>query len=727
MKIKTLLMAVLTLVLITSLALFGVGCKDDQTNTTSGPKEPQITFNFTQTEMDVVIGDKVALPIEYTKLADKQPQYSSNNESVVSVSSVGEVTALLSGEATITATYEGKTASILVKSGFFDKVPLLKFTSSVNSTVELCHQGSVNLESYIYFNGKKYYDHQVEYTVDGECGQVQNNVFTADSSKANDSATIKVTATWRGYTGTLIQTIAVNVKNKIELFANDGSVEYELYTQSNFAGQSYTNQIDFVVGGKINDSTDIEPEVFVYSGEDYIVYDKEAETLKGVKTGSSIIRISYNGEYEDIVINVKPTIATYSGETYLFSAIDGTLPIMDIFGNTDVEIVSAVDGNGVEYTVVDNKIIDIPVDGSKKPDKMSLTISTDRLGYVMDIVAYTKVIRNAQDLEDAFRYDAAADGSLAGMTLQNGNYVLKIQERNGYYILANDINVESSFVYDVIGNGVAFENRNASGSVIKHPFIYWSHAYFSGGLTGTFDGDGHTISGLTVSDYGVFGMVNGGTIKNVGFEDVKYTGRYGNLRSTLGFLLFNATLENVYIETKCLSSTSWNAANTGIGQAGGGDARVHRSLVASVIGGNIKMNNCIFVCPEIDGTDMQYHYSYGSLCAFDFNTARTDSAASYSYQIKNTYIISPYALSVSTVWPNGSHIDTVVAQGVQMVVDSKDVDVSDYTGLTENKVYKSKDFIRYDDTAEMVDANNDYTSFIESGYWEILGDIPSWK
>lgn len=727
MKRKFNLLVVLFIVALLSFALIGVGCKEAEHSSDSNSSDAvEIELDFTADSLEMVIGDKQPLPIQYTVLVDKMPQYSSSQENIVSVSEKGEITAHLVGEATITASYEGKTDTIRVVSGFGDFIPTLRFASDTDEEVELFHEGTVNLATYVYFNGNRYTDHSIEYVVEGDAGTVTDGIFTANSLLEDKTAVVKVSAKWRGFEGaTLVKTVTVHAKDRIELYANDGTTEYELYTKAEFYGQKYVNEIDFIVDGMINGKTQIQPSVAIIDGEEYISYNETEQTLSGIKSGQAVIRLSYESVVQDIKITVKPVVGQYKGDTILFSAEDGEFPLEEIFGATDVTLVSAIDFSGTKYPATENRIMGIPVAGDVKPEETTFTVYTDEVGLTVTMIAYSKVIKTVQDLEDAFRLNASPDGTNAGMTKQGAHHVLKTEKKSGYYILLNDITVEPSFVYDVIGEGVSFEHRNTSGGVTEQPLAIWMPAYSSGGLTGTFDGNGHKISGLTVSDYGVFGMVNGGTIKDVCFENVKYTGKYGNFRSTLGYFLFNATLENVYISTERLASTSWNGVGTGIGEANASDARVHRSLVASVMGGNVKMNNCIFVCPEIDATDVEYHYSYGSLCAFDFNAER-GAENRFQYQITNTYVVSPYALSVATIPPK-SAITMAASKNITFIVDYKDVDLSEYNNATNATVHKSTDFVRYDDNAEMRTANNDYTSFAEHSCWEIVDGLPVWR
>ncbi len=79
--------------------------------------------------------------------------------------------------------------------------------------------------------------------------------------------------------------------------------------------------------------------------------------------------------------------------------------------------------------------------------------------------------------------------------------------------------------------------------------------------TGTFDGDGHSVIGLYVNktdsaskNNGLFGYVNGGTIKNVTVED-SYICAYSQMGGIVG-LLYSGTVENCHCNDTWLKSSN---------------------------------------------------------------------------------------------------------------------------------------------------------------------------
>ncbi|MBQ1584765.1 MAG: BspA family leucine-rich repeat surface protein, partial [Muribaculaceae bacterium] len=157
-----------------------------------------------------------------------------------------------------------------------------------------------------------------------------------------------------------------------------------------------------------------------------------------------------------------------------------------------------------------------------------------------------------------------------------------------YFVLGNDI------AYSTIGLGDTDENFTTIGG------------YFNGGdknFSGTFDGQGHTISGIRLyktgnsnpsKNQGLFGRISGATIKNVILTDARITGyRYvggivGNKASgtVQNCLVLESTItcENTYVGALfggnsgtitanhyhgCTVNGTANATNVGVGGNGG--------------------------------------------------------------------------------------------------------------------------------------------------------------
>ena len=124
-------------------------------------------------------------------------------------------------------------------------------------------------------------------------------------------------------------------------------------------------------------------------------------------------------------------------------------------------------------------------------ETFELDLEDDTYIYRLSAICYTAYIETAQEFVEVFGYN------------QPVTSIDEIPELDGLYVLAKNIDL----------TGVEFANGfvGSSGTLSKNV-----------GLTGTFDGQGYTVSNLVAPEGGLFGVVSG-TIKNVAFinADVK--------------------------------------------------------------------------------------------------------------------------------------------------------------------------------------------------------------
>ncbi|MCD8026381.1 MAG: InlB B-repeat-containing protein [Clostridiales bacterium] len=151
-------------------------------------------------------------------------------------------------------------------------------------------------------------------------------------------------------------------------------------------------------------------------------------------------------------------------------------------------------------------------------------------------------------------------------------------------VLTADIDMSSySSLFTPMGRVGSLYNTISSTSSIT-----------SYGYTGTFDGQGHTISNLTIStvsayDIGIFATL-GGTVKNLGIISFKYTQSSGDVRggAIAGQILPGGTVENCYVQSSTVTCT---------GGVGGVLARGN-------FGGTIK--NCYVVSSSVSASRKGY-------------------------------------------------------------------------------------------------------------------------
>ena len=105
-----------------------------------------------------------------------------------------------------------------------------------------------------------------------------------------------------------------------------------------------------------------------------------------------------------------------------------------------------------------------------------------------------------------------------GYVIENGTY--KVHTAEGLKAFADEVNGGNRSLKCTLTADINLTEQSWT------PIGSYSNRY-----TGTFDGEGHTISGLQVSggDYvGLFGYVNGGTVQNVNLTNVRVSALIGS-------------------------------------------------------------------------------------------------------------------------------------------------------------------------------------------------------
>ena len=197
------------------------------------------------------------------------------------------------------------------------------------------------------------------------------------------------------------------------------------------------------------------------------------------------------------------------------------------------------------------------------------------------------------------------------------------QDGDGYFLIGTA--AELYGFAELVNNGNATANAkltadivvnenvlDANGEANTGDFVQWTpigNNYFEDKVySGTFDGQGHTVSGLYVSGsswrVGLIGAVSGSAVvKNLGIVDSYFSSSNNLLGSIVGEVSYNSsvTLANVY-STSTVKGDNWIG-----GLAGGGDGSV--SVVNSYFAGKTSAN-------FLSG---QYGTHHDDLVAGDFN------------------------------------------------------------------------------------------------------------
>ncbi len=257
----------------------------------------------------------------------------------------------------------------------------------------------------------------------------------------------------------------------------------------------------------------------------------------------------YYGEDENVTANVDFVENTGAkGTQYIDMVNDTTVDVAITVDGTIEEVLIGSKSVGYEY---ENGTLTLTGLDDIVCGEQYVTVFTDNGIVTKPIIGATKVIDRVQDLTmfNAKGAGATVEGQFDFVyttKYQYAKYWAEEQEFGGYYVLAKNIEAEgykhgSRKSYDVEEGEVEYNDASWNGAD--------KYEGYPIGLTGTFNGMGYAIKDMEIANEneGFFGIVNGGTVKNVAFTDVKSaltTDAY-----VVANYLLNATLENVYVKT----------------------------------------------------------------------------------------------------------------------------------------------------------------------------------
>ena len=344
--------------------------------------------------------------------------------------------------------------------------------------------------------------------------------------------------------------------------------------------------------------------------------------------------------------------------TVLFSAYeeDRDVDVEAIFGDGE-KLAVAVDyyDQSISYPITGNKIGNIENTTSGIINKQLILMTESGKQKVVTLRVYTRLIDEVADLDMFIQ----TSGSLKAL--------------NGYYGLSKDINATGETFAQLATEGNDTANRTM-------------------GLTGTFDGNGYTIDGLTITGRGLFYTVAPtGVVKNLALTNVALG--TGNYTSAIAGL-FCGAIENSYIQV----SSAGNGTNSSI--------FAQYVLVASYC--SVTFKNVVLDTSACDSVNTK-----GALTRWISNQPIDKYA-----KIENFYVISSDWLSMD-------------AEAYRSDAENRETQTkNDGTAIANNVWYGVK---RYDSVADWKEnksydgieaTDNDYSSF--TGYWTEKDGIVEW-
>ena len=446
--------------------------------------------------------------------------------------------------------------------------------------------------------------------------------------------------------------------------------------------------------------------VKVSKGEDVqYLYAQADDTARSMR---AVANVGLMGEYAGNTllqqyIAANPVRNTEEGGYYDESAQQGTIAVANVADGTYTAYVDAKKIG--EATVSEGKLTLSALSGLEAGKTYSLNLFDENAKvYSTPFVNPTKILKTAADL------NALKLGNVLGETAT--------AKHDGYYVLGNDID--------------ATEYKGAVGNASKTGTLTLKGV----GLTGTFNGFGHKIYNLGFAsdteegtaatavsaatlkglDYSLFGVISGGTVKNVAFVNVNFenvnNGENQAERATLAsYIQDGATLENVYVQVDGLhygAPTYWS----------------HTAGVAYRITDDVKMTNVVVEVYD-DGTIDEWGTTkntgtgvYTQGAGFGALSVLEASAANVSGRDwNNVFVIAPFA-ATHTRAGDTAHNEWY----------------GENLGVTEakyaNNVYSYAEIKQYTSSAALIKENVDFTAlgFTADKGWNIVkGYAPSWN
>ena len=376
-------------------------------------------------------------------------------------------------------------------------------------------------------------------------------------------------------------------------------------------------------------------------------------------------------------IDVEPYFSAHDGE-FFNADMSSTLTLAEILGETDVQLVAAKDADGNILSVKDGRIYGLETGKALK--EIQLTVYTTTASYKLNVKAYTLIIDSLEDFNSYFKVTKHPTKDIS-------NYNVPYNEDegkwDGYYILATDLvgnGLGSSAsklhnLYYSYNDLVAADIESAAAAGVTNDLM--TEGVYVKGLTGVFDGNGHEIYNLKMHLGGMFGVVLGGTVKNLKIRDSGFA--YDSVIADV--IAGGATVENVHVINTLTNRYNWYAFAREIGTA--------------------TIKNVVVEAPNVTVKNYSYYNNTGSF-------AKVNSTAT----IENVILVTPLETHVSHNTSNYNvYQDAAIVDGV----------ANETSGITlVNGVSRYTSYAKLEQNVE----NIDWTSW-NSDVWEIVKGVPT--
>ncbi|MBE7084283.1 MAG: hypothetical protein E7373_06770 [Clostridiales bacterium] len=429
----------------------------------------------------------------------------------------------------------------------------------------------------------------------------------------------------------------------------------------------------------------------------------------------------YAGTVEDIDNNIAKA-EEYQGEAETVE-LDEELAVELASAQNEQTVITVGAGENVDYVAI----------GAKKYTSEDYTINGDELTFNANVLAQANAgatnlalvykdgsIKNYPFIVATQYIDEAEDLAIFGLggygQKSKEGYVLSayttvkgtkdsFKSQPGYYLVTKDIDA-SKYTHE-FGAFPGNTYMDFYGSKDTDEYVNWRASLGENkdlkitvgevknfGLTGTFDGGGHRITGLTVAGYGLFGAVNkGAVIKDVAFiasnlgAAVEDTSSYvQGVHIFLAPSVYDATIENVYVQIASIK----NAYGTVAGPA-----------FADWMHGT-SMTNCLI---EWQAAPAERYINVGSFVRKEMT----------KNSFENVYVVSSAALSQTQSGSGETFVATPTYDGENTTATSKVAGVHRYESVSAMNTYLTTE----------VEGNKPIQAF-DNSIWTIGNGMLQW-
>lgn len=560
MKKRTAVVTILMAICMIMTIIGFVGCKDDGGGGET-PTDPVRNVTLSQTQVTLDRYENITLTATVTDEAGNAVSdavtWATSNAAVATVSG-GFVQATGEGSADITAAVGTATATCKVTVESSGMEPVLSLTAESASVVV---GGEFTVRGAVMYNRVEQTDAVITYTM------ADTSIATVDgegsiTGVSYGSTTLTVSASWRGVESSfLTKQIPVTVKEDVSL--NITGTDTTIYlTNTTVEDEVFSNTVTFtgtvLVAGS-EQGVD-ESKIAWKSSDDTIATVSDGVvTATGDKEGSVQITMTYTGEevYSSAPVTVTvamPTldktdeITLYLDANAADKTVGGQISAAEVFGSdTDKTIERIANNDDTATDISDNATWITERDtGSEDERTYTLAVYNDEYGYLVNAVVATKVINTYTELTKMQEY-----GGVTTQNIVDGTASLKYYNYSGYFVLGNDIVAQPS---DPLMKANSRGGLSSQGSIVT-----------SGGFTGTFNGNGHTLYNFRMGMGGILGdLGSGSVVKNVAVVNATLTEKTSGV---FAFSACDALFENVFV-----SMTVQNERNGIVGRymRGGG-------------------------------------------------------------------------------------------------------------------------------------------------------------